>query len=572
MKILNVLQFLTIVIISFLGTSCSRNDDDYIGGLSHQILQIKTNAGPLLGTPVVSWYNKDSLGLFIKPSGSVSFLQLVETNRKYTYNSNLSLFELHGNSIYYPQSGNIDIVAYAPYKADITNIYYPIDVTNQTDQKAIDLLYSNSTTNINKQNQAASLTFKHQLSKVVFRLQNSDGTTSGLETINIKLQGFYDRAALNLVTGTIGSQHFSLTPISIGTAREAIIIPNIPNSGFSNRYFKFNIGSTEWQYVLPAADSFESGKIYEYLIVVNNKTIQVHLSNIQNWSQNSNTPVEGVISNSPIEYAHIPAGTFLMGAPDTASIHNTSPSNAYRPHWASISKSFYMSKNEITVEQYAEFLNAIGGQLRLEGNTVKQEINGNSIALFNVDISRKATPYFDTNQWIVKPGFENYPMVSVTWYGALAYAQWKGATLPTEAQWEYAYRAGTKTKFFTGNYAAEMMNYGHFSNNRNINNTISEVQPVGVKKTNPWGLNDIAGNVSEWCLDGAGIYELPPYPITDNELMPLIDPVDQITTTYAYIRGGNTYSNVQNSSAYIRNFGNKNNISLYTGFRIVINP
>ncbi len=562
MKIFNTIPFLIILFTSFLGSSCSHKDEAYLGW-SDQQLHIKATVASAYASPTIYWQNKDSFALFIKPSGSAGFTSLVETNRKYTYNSNLSIFELQGNSIYYPQSGNIDLIAYAPYKNDVTS-NYAIDVRNQADQKAIDLLYSNTTKEINKSNTTASLSFNHQLSKVVFHLQNSDGTHTGLETINIEMQGFYDRADFNLTTGTLDTKQVAQTAISIGTAREGIIIPN---DDLANRSFKLSNGALEWQYNLPRLDEFESGKLYEYTITVLEKTIRVKLTDISPWTLNSSAPVEGVTSNSPIEYTYIPAGTFLMGAPDTAGIHNFSPANAYRPHWARISKSFYMSKNEITVEQYAEFLNAIGGELSLEGNAVKQEINGNSITLFNVDNSRKVTPYFDTYQWVVQPGFENYPMVYVTWQGALAYAQWKGGTLPTEAQWEYAYRAGTKTKFFTGNYASEMMNYGHFKNN-----TISELQPVGVKKTNPWGLNDIAGNVSEWCLDGAWIIELPPYPIADNELMPLIDPVGPITTNYAYIRGGNTSLNAQNASAYVRNFNNKNTTNLYIGFRIVINP
>lgn len=101
---------------------------------------------------------------------------------------------------------------------------------------------------------------------------------------------------------------------------------------------------------------------------------------------------------------------------------------------------------------------------------------------------------------------DNLPVENVSWYDATEFCEeltkrlpkWLKATLPTEAQWECACRAGTKTAYWYGDSAdSGKMNY-----NRNIGKTT----PVKKYKPNPWGLYDVSGNVWEWCLDYFGDY------------------------------------------------------------------
>lgn len=550
-----------IILFAFLASitfsACSHQENENFD-LSNQSVKIKANISTLFGSVTPAWNNQDAIGLFVKRSSTPGFNQLLESNRQLTYNASNDEFQLFGNPIYYPQSGSLDLVAYSPFKSGISNTY-PIDISNQNNLKAIDFLYSNATKNINKQGSSASLTFDHQLSKIIFSLQNFDNTTSGLQNINIALKGFASQADFDLSSGTITNPIISTNPINIGLNREAIVIPN---TNQSNQFFTFAIDGYTYEYTLPNSDAFEKGKIYNYLITINNKKITVTLSNITPWIKNSSgIDDSGSISTDPIEYAYIPAGIFQMGAPDTS---NTIQSYEKPQHWVRISKSFYMSKHEITVSQYAEFLNANSVAYKALAK-VYHNIDNESTYLFYS--KKESTPYFENNKWVVLPAIKNNPMQGVTWHGALAYALWKGATLPTEAQWEYAYRATTKSKFFTGNFASEMMAYGYYHNN-----TGGYVKPVGEKLPNPWGLYDIAGNLLEWCLDGPEGNEIVSYPVADSELAPIVDPVGKISKTdYAYYRGGNYSATVQLASAYSRNSIQKEYSAWQIGFRIVLN-
>lgn len=143
-----------------------------------------------------------------------------------------------------------------------------------------------------------------------------------------------------------------------------------------------------------------------------------------------------------IHRVRIKAGTFLMG--DDAGNSNEKP-----VHSVTLAKDFYMGKYQVTRAQYAAFLNAVGVAGVTIDNLARHNVSGyGEQNLFTVN-QWGWTPRYntETNQWEASG---DQPMIYVTWFGAKAYADWIGGSLPTEAQWEYACRAGTTTAYSFG--------------------------------------------------------------------------------------------------------------------------
>lgn len=195
-------------------------------------------------------------------------------------------------------------------------------------------------------------------------------------------------------------------------------------------------------------------------------------------------------SEFAIDMVPVPSGTFKMGSPSSEAGRNQDEGPQ---HEVNIS-AFWMGKYEITWQQYELFRERKIDDLN-DGYTRGNEID------FGVDaVSAATAPYIDMSFGMGKVG---YPAINITQYAAATFCKWLSAKtgnfyrLPTEAEWEYACRAGTSGAYSFGDDASKLNDYGWY-----YDNSDGKYQKVGQKKANPWGLHDMHGNVAEWTLDG----------------------------------------------------------------------
>lgn len=204
-------------------------------------------------------------------------------------------------------------------------------------------------------------------------------------------------------------------------------------------------------------------------------------------------PYKQEIPNTSLsfEMVTIPAGEFLMGASADEFGHEADES----PQRLVSIDAFWMGAHEVTWDLFELFLDK-DYEKAVSTKAIAQQVDG---------LSRPSMPYLDMTFGM---GKENKPALAMTQYGAIQFCKWLYLKtgifyrLPTEAEWEYAARAGSQSAYFFGNDPEELTEYAVYESNSQ-----EETKPVGSKKPNPWGLYDMLGNVMEWTYDHYAPYK-----------------------------------------------------------------
>jgi formylglycine-generating enzyme required for sulfatase activity len=236
-------------------------------------------------------------------------------------------------------------------------------------------------------------------------------------------------------------------------------------------------------------------EIYRKIIATAKPTNETEMKSYTNLIHGSRWqnggPVKGGV-DFPFIMVPIRGGEFMMGSPQTET--NRHPDEGPQ-HKVKVSP-FWMQQCEMTWDAYEPFMYDDDAPKRKDPAYVSDSADL---------VAKPSKPYMEMSFGM---GKGNFPAIGMTQHAANKYCEWLSAKtghfyrLPTEAEWEYACRAGTTTAYSFGDDPKQLGDYAWFSeNSQTRRDSERKYQKVGTKKPNAWGLHDMHGNVAEWCLD-----------------------------------------------------------------------
>ena len=603
---------------------CENGHDEVIDTLS---VPVNFQAG-MVATRLTDngvWELNDEIGVYMQYANTaLAHENILFTARNLPYkvvDTSTGALESDDRVLYYPQNNEVDFVAYYPYTSVLSATEdYEIPLAANKD-----VLYS-KVSGKSAADPKVSFSFAHKMAKVTLNIKHGWGafTTDDIQNMicsDVVFKGMPIEGKLILNDATTESISTSVSDFSpsvkfstpatgFETGFSAMFVPH-KGTDYSNRELHLTVAGEKIVWEMPDSEMFDAGMHYVYNVTVNDTRLVIECISITPWTTTESTA--GKVNFDPaIEVVHVPAAgkKFHMDAR-----HSTHGSYA---GWVGFSQDYYISKYEITNEQYVEFLNSLPND-KLNVITVQSKesdtgptytyyllayetkdyagksMNSKSANPILLKISTTSSEsrmiYYNsaTKKFSTPDEYKKYPVLYVGWFGANEYALWAGGQLPTLAQWQYACGGAVEepTKYYNSNMTST--NLQTYCNCSNYKQTGSVTTPKNVGSyaaidNHPLGLCDMYANAMEWCLDKS-------VPIIESGTKdaPIMDPIGvepRATTTAAKRSRVMTGSSLNTASEGITTYGytmrlvdtwNTNNFnggafSSITGFRIIYVP
>lgn len=291
MKISNLLYMGALSTLALM--SCTNNGDNSEWYGSEGIVFTTAIQSRVSGN---TWNANDEVGIYMMNAGS-GIEAATAQNKKYIAQTNGTLTAAPGNGIYLPESGNVDFIAYYPYTTSVSGNKLAVNVSDQSNPAAIDLIYSNGTKGVAATTATTiSLGFTHQLTKVTLNV-TKDETIETLNGLGVNIKGISTEGEFNLADGTLtatagtNNKDVAMYIDAQGTTATAtaIILPTAASTDQTSLNLTFNLNGQSFTHTISDASIFEKGTNVSFnakLSINNGKpVVTVGNATISNWTE-----------------------------------------------------------------------------------------------------------------------------------------------------------------------------------------------------------------------------------------------------------------------------------------------
>lgn len=291
MKISNLLYMGALSTLTLM--SCTNNDDNSEWYGSEGIVFTTAIQSRVSGN---TWNANDEVGIYMMNAGS-GIEAATAQNKKYIAQTNGTLTAAPGNGIYLPESGNVDFIAYYPYTTSVSGNKLAVNVSDQSNPAAIDLIYSNGTKGVAATTSTTiKLGFTHQLTKVTLNV-TKDETIETLNGLGVNIKGISTEGEFNLADGTLtatagtNNKDVAMYIDAQGTTATAtaIILPTAASTDQTSLNLTFNLNGQSFTHTISDASIFEKGKNVSFnanLSINNGKpVVTIGAATIEDWGE-----------------------------------------------------------------------------------------------------------------------------------------------------------------------------------------------------------------------------------------------------------------------------------------------